>query len=268
MIICTDRIDELCLADPPLIVPYCAEDNKNNPARAQLHLGKLCYCSDVPNKVHDLEVEKEIEIAPNTIFLFETYETVNFPKNLSGRMSLKMGLIQKGLLMPNQTMVDPGYSNVLFGMLYNLSSNPVKLAYKQAITTLEISETQLSAREYDGKMKSMCFDEYVRDRVESSLGYLDNKLRISNEELQKSTKRFSWSVNSWNIILAIIAVLIAIMSLKSNPQTEILEYKMSELQTTVEEQQKQLKEYEERLRTLESGSSDDVGSNQAAGDQK
>lgn len=258
MIISTDKIDQLCKGKPPLIEPYCPADNKNNPARAQLHLGKLCYCSNTPEQIHDLEAEGEIVIAPNTIFLFETYEKVNFPRDLSGRMSLKMGLIQQGLLMPNQTQVDPGYSNVLFGMLYNLSSAPVKLAYRQAITTLEITKTECSKRNYAGKMKSITFDEYVRNRVVSSLGYLDDRLQTSNAELQKSTERLNQSVEFWNriltsfaVALAVISVLVAVMSFKSDPDIETLKYRADALQETVAAQQEQLAEYEGRLRELE-----------------
>ena len=246
MIVSTDRIDKLCKCkkNRPLITPYDPQDNQNNPARAQLHLGRKCYCSNNPKCVYDLEAAKSVEIAPNTIFLFETYERVNFPRNLSGRMSLKMGLIRQGLLMPNQTMVDPGYSNVLFGMLYNLSSNPIRLTYKQPITTLEVMETEPSLRNYGGKMKAMTFESYVSDRVESSLGYLDCKLQASSKELKMSTKHLKKSVAFWNVLITVLTVIIATVTilvtaigLREDPDIQILETQLEELQATVKEQQ-------------------------------
>jgi len=261
MIVSTDQIDKLCKKKCgvlPLITPYNPLDNENNPARAELHLGRKCYCSDSPKCVCNLEEKQKIEIAPNTIFLFETFERVNFPKNLSGRMSLKMGMIRQGLLMPNQTQVDPGYSNVLFGMLYNLSSSPVKLEYRQPITTLEVMETQESSRKYDGKMKAMTFEKYVSERVESSLGYLDRNLQASNEKLEESTKHLDKSVNLWNrsigiitVIIAVITALVTIMSFQKDPDLQILQAQMEEIQTTVEEQRDLLADYSERIAQLE-----------------
>lgn len=262
MIVSTDRIDELCKCKKnqpkPLITPYDPKDNQNNPARAQLHLGRKCYCSNNPKCVYDLETTKSVEIAPNTIFLFETYERVNFPKDLSGRMSLKMGLIRQGLLMPNQTLVDPGYSNVLFGMLYNLSSNPILLTYKQPITTLEVMETKPSSRNYDGKMKTMTFESYVSDRVESSLGSLDCKLQASSKELKMSTKHLKNSVTFWNVLLTVLTVIIATVTilvtaigLRRDPDIQILEAQLEKLQAIVEEQQDLLTKYEERMQQLE-----------------
>lgn len=259
MIISTNEINRLCVNDPPLITPYNPDDNRNNPARAKLHLVKLCYCSSTPNKVHNLEEEKEIEIAPNSIFLFETYEQVNFPTNLSGRMSLKMGLIQKGLLMPNQTQIDPGYRNVLFGMMYNLSSDPVKLAYRQAITTLEIVETQESTYEYDGNMKTMTFDKYVQNRVRSSLGDLAYNVEKSNERLKKSTYVWSTVLTLLSIMITAISVVVAATSLRSDPDVEKLKMQIDELKVIISEQQESLTQYEERLKELEVESPDEEG---------
>lgn len=251
MIISSDKINKLCEKNPPLITPYNPADNKNNPARAQLHLGKLCYCSNSPNKVHNLEEEKEIEIAPNSIFLFETYEQVNFPTNLSGRMSLKMGLIQKGLLMPNQTQVDPGYSNVLFGMMYNLSSEPVKLVYKQAITTLEIVKTQKSNYTYNGNMKTMTFHKYVQNRVRSSLGDLAYGVEKSNNKLKWATRVLSIAVTVFSVMIAAISVVVAVTALRSDPDIEKLKMQIDELKIKISEQQESLTQYEERLKELE-----------------
>lgn len=251
MIINTEKIHELCDNEPPLIVPYVLDENINNPARAQLHLGKLCYCSSTPNKVHDLEKENEIEIAPNSIFLFETYEKVNFPPNLSGRMSLKMGLLQKGLLMPNQTQIDPGYSNVLFGMMYNLSSDSVKLTYKQAITTLEIVETQNSKYTYDGNMKTMTFDKYVQNRVRSSLGDLAYNVEKSNKRLKRASRAWTFFLAILSIVITAISLVVAATALRSDPDVEIMKMQIEELKAKISEQQESLTEYEERLRELE-----------------
>ena len=125
MILSTEHINTLCASACPLISPYDPEKNRGNPAKVELHLGRKCYCSNTPNKIYELSEDDAVEIEPNTIFLFETQETFHFPENLSGKMSLKMKYIAKGLLMPSQTQVDPGYKNVLFGMIYNLSSEKI-----------------------------------------------------------------------------------------------------------------------------------------------
>lgn len=259
MILSIEKIEELCGRYPALIAPYDKEENMNNPAGVQLHLGKCCYCSNTPKKLHNLTWGSEIEIKPNTIFLFETMERFNIPKNLSGRMSLKMGLVSRGLIMPNQTTVDPGYSNVLFGMLYNLSSEPVILKYGQAITTLELMETMESQSVYRGKVGRMTFERFVKDRVGSSLGNLEKSLTKTDKKMKKNFKLWQWGLSFLAVALTVFSIIVGITSLQPNSELTFLEGEYSELmnefrmcEDIMKEQEKMIEELEKKVDNLES----------------
>lgn len=258
MILSTDSIEILCNGEKPLIKPYNVTENRDNPAKTELHLGRYCYCSG-SSDADIIELENEgdsVILKPNTIFLFETQEVFNFPNNLSGYMSLKMGLVSKGLLMPSQTQVDPGYNNVLFGMIYNLSSRNVELKRGQAITTLEVFETEESVHQYAGNMKNISFEQFVKIRINSSLGILEKDVRESQEKLEKSIKywdRFSYFIT---IVIAVFSLVGGMTSIRSaikddaalsklECQVEMLTREVDEYKSIIE-QQKVISDEKER----------------------
>lgn len=270
MILSTEHINNLCNNEQPLISPYDAQANQGNPAKIELHLGSKCYCSNTPNKIYKLDEEGTVVIEPNTIFLFETQEKFNFPANLSGKMSLKMKYISKGLLMPSQTQVDPGYNNVLFGMIYNLSSEQVVLEYGTALTTLEVFETEESVENrYNGSMQQYDFEKFVSTRVHSSLGTLERDIRKSQKVLNASVK---W----WNAFAVAISIILAVMSIyigttnyraaaKDDADIAELRYCIADLQTqlveseqVISEQNKKLNELEQLIEEIQSNSTVDT----------
>lgn len=270
MILCTDSIEKLCKGEKPLINPYKEEENRKNPAKTELHLGEYCYCSDKKNSITRLKDGESITIKPNSIFLFQTEETFCFPKNLAGHMSLRMGWVAKGLFMPSQTQVDPGYNNVLFGMIYNLSSEDVTIKKGEAITTLEVFKVEQSQYEYSGKMADTDFEKFVSTRIGSSLGELEKRIEDSKKELDKNIQTYHSFTGSINRIITIITVIIALSSiistfasiktaLKDDATIYKLEYELNELvesnnqyKSALDEQTKQIAEYEERISELES----------------
>lgn len=258
MILSREKIEELCKRYPPLISPYDPNKNKNNPAGVQLHLGRSCYCSNTPKKLYALSYGDDVVIQPNTIFLFETLERFCIPKNLSGRMSLKMGLVSQGLMMPNQTTIDPGYSNVLFGMLYNLSSEPVTLKYGQAITTLELMETMESQNTYRGKVGGMSFESFVRDRVGSSLGDLEKSIKKADKKIDRNVKLLGAIAGYLSAVLTLLSVVVGVTSLRQDPEIPLLEEQYSELEDryqryedTINEQKELIEELEKKVEALE-----------------
>ena len=249
MILSTEQIESLCIGKmPPLIEPYNPDDNIGNPAKVELHLGKHCYCSDKPNKIFDLKDGDTVTIKPNTIFLFETLERFNFPDNLSGRMSLKMGLVSQGLLMPNQTQIDPGYSNVIFGMIYNLSSQEIELSYKQSISTLEVYVTKKSSNHYSGRMKKISFGEFVSTRIHSSLGKLESDVKSSQQKLNTSVKIWNVFLTSISVVIAALTIFVGVSSFRASFKDDA---DIVRLEQKVEDLTEELKECQDKINELE-----------------
>ena len=266
MIYSTHHIADHCKSEADAwIWPFDRNNNKGNPAKIELHLGEKCYCSSDPKKIIDLESGSSTIIAPNSIFLFQTLEKVQLPENISGRMSLKMGLVSKGLLMPSTTQVDPGYRNHLFGMIYNLSDQNIELKYGQSITTLELFETQRSGDSlyaYKGSMQNCTFDSFVRTRIRSSLGSLEVNLRKAHEQVEKSQKRHDRILTIISILIATITIMSPIAGIKAAYKDDAavvrLEEQVTTLQTKIESyeqaldsQAEQLTRYEQIIKDLE-----------------
>lgn len=263
MVLSTDSIERLCKGNKPLIKPYDVTENRENPAKTELHLGAHCYCSGSQNNdIIELENDGDVVIIkPNTIFLFETKEVFDFPKNLSGHMSLKMGLISKGLFMPNQTQIDPGYNNVLFGMMYNLSSRDVELRRGQAITTLEVFQTERSQYDYSGNMQKITFEQFVKVRINSSLGVLEEDVRKAWKKLDASRKYWDRYSIFVTLVITVISIVMGITNIrtafKDDATLSQLEYKVEELTEELEEykslvkqQNNIIEEYKGKVNTL------------------
>lgn len=259
MILSSEIIKELCTNPSeglyPLILPFDDSILKDNPAKVELRLGDYCYCSSNEREIISLKDQEKVTIKPNEIFLFQTYETINMPKNLSGRMSLKMKLVSKGLLMPCQTQVDPGYSNILFGMLYNLSSDEIELSYKQPITTLEFTQTMIdNSFKYNGTMGKLKFEEFVRNRITSSLGELAKDVDKSQKDLEKNTQKFSTIMTALSVAVGAVSLIVAASAIagawSKDAEVAVLEQTVSTLESTVGEQVNRLEAYEQELKHI------------------
>lgn len=191
MVWSTEKIKRVWQSNPELISPYSPGEIEENPAKLYLHLGEACYCSSNPKHILSLSPEHpEVTIRPNDIFLFQTLERVRLPYYAAGRMALRMDLITKGLITSNLPQIDPSYHNYLFGMAYNLSSQPVTLRYGAPIVVLELYTVAEPQRDKDfaGNMQSMTFPEFVETRVSSSLGTLEQNTNAALEQVQKNSK--------------------------------------------------------------------------------
>ena len=256
MILNAEQIKQLCYGPKdgqlPLLEVFDGNIDNNifdSPAKVELSLGKQCYCSKSPTII-DLSKERIVTIPPNEVLFFETYEKINMPKNLSGRMGLKMSLVSMGLLMPSSAPVDPGYENKLYGMLYNLSSKDITLTYKQHITTLELLQTVPSWQTYKGRMANISFESFVREQVRSSIGQLSENVKETQANLERS-------IGFWERILTILAITIAVLSAivggasyvnarSKDASIALLEDKVSRLEERVYAQSKSFDEYEFR----------------------
>ena len=197
--------------------------------------------------------------------MFETYEKINMPSNYSGRVSLRMSLVEQGLFMPSTTQVDPGYSNVLYNMVYNLGSEPVEIKYKQALISLEIMETEESSCTYNGNMRFKSFSDYTENRISSSLSDLHNNILDSYKSIEnikkqqeKAIKEFDHRVNLFSTIIAILSVLLTILSIvvavvgfMADPDIKVLTYKVEELNNKIENQEKSITKYEKEIKELQ-----------------
>ncbi len=248
MILGKGEIEKLIKSSNPIINEYDASISMNNPAKVELRLGDKCYVSSQPNRIIDLSAEGTIVLKPNDIFFYQTFEKVNMPKKLAGHLSLKMKATAQGLLMSNQTQVDPGYSNYLFGMLYNLSSDEIVLEYKQPILTLEFYEVKGNSMSHSGDMANISFEEFCSTRRTSSLSQLSSKVEEMYIKVKESKKRNDVIFGIISAFIAILTVIIGVISITSmyKPDADIVR-----LSERVEYQEQQIMELKDKLEEYE-----------------
>ena len=139
-----DKIEYYCSEDycnqnkqPPLIEPFDADLLK--PASYHLRLGSKCRVNGEDKELSD--EKPTLEIPPHGMAVVSTYEKVNIPPFLIARWNLKVKKVYKGLLWVGGAQVDPGYHGYLSAPLYNLSTRPVYLRYKEPLFTIDFVKT-------------------------------------------------------------------------------------------------------------------------------
>ena len=192
------------------------DKQKNNPAKVELSLGDKCYVSTENSEIKKLRTNDKVIIPPNAIFLYQTFEKLNLPNNIAGKISLKMKHTAKGLLMSNQTQIDPGYRNHVFGMLYNLSDNNIELAFNESLVSLELFSVENPSEPYNGDMNEINFEKFAETRIKSSLGELQQQV-IKAVKKSKNIVVILKAATGWvTFILTILAIIIAVVALKPN----------------------------------------------------
>lgn len=197
-----------------IIEDYDPSLSANNPAKVELRLGNKCYLSSRSREIIELVDGDKVVIKPYDILLYQTLEKVNIPNNVAGHISLKMKYTARGLLMSNQTQVDPGYNNYLFGMLYNLSDHNIELECGTPIVTLELFQVKGNAIDtYNGYMATISFEEFCRQRVGSSLAKLASGLESQAQDIERLRLLVETTVKNNGRHLNVITGIVGIISL-------------------------------------------------------
>lgn len=193
-----------------LINPFHGDNAQG--ASYDMRLGEKCYISSSPGSndgIVLLEDNKEITIPKNTIFMFQTMEKLTLPLNLVGKLSLRMGLIRQGLIMPSQPQIDAGYDNYVFGMLYNLSNRDIILKRGDHIASVEFYKLHKEVEPYRDHYQNYSLADYVAHHVQSSMDYLNEKMDDSIKRIRRSQETIEFQkqmITGFSIVLAFIAL--------------------------------------------------------------
>lgn len=157
-VLVSSEIIELCSQDPPLIggLPDNPDELERiiKPAAIHLSLGEECR---VGERAFFLSEKKPyLTIQPYQVVIVETRETLNMPKNLIARWNLRISCVYNGLLWVGGPQVDPGYTGFLYCPLYNLSTHPVTLQYREPFATIDFVRLA-SGRSFDYKKQQKRF---------------------------------------------------------------------------------------------------------------
>ncbi len=184
--------------DPPLIKPLDTESLKS--ASYLLHLGRECHMGE---KDYNLSDENpKLVIPPHGLALVSTLEELNIPAFLIGRWNLRVSEVYEGLLWVGGAQVDPGYEGHLFCPLYNLSTRPVELKFRDAIFAIDFVRT---TRFVEGKStlwerkRKDCLGAHDIHRLQSA----------TSEDLKRIDEIASRTEATQRTVLPIMAIMVA-----------------------------------------------------------
>lgn len=121
-----------------LIVPFIKENLRNS--SYDLTVGDEIYCGSQHNSklvTTYLGLDETFEIPAYGLAYILCSENIKLPNNITARISLRMSLIYKGLILTVQPPFDPNYNGKAIIFLHNMSTSPVFLKRGERIATLE-----------------------------------------------------------------------------------------------------------------------------------
>jgi len=203
MVVVKDDIKKLGLIDPSTFREECLEE-----ASYELRLGDhffLCCPQDHESKYKQFSLDRiaNIEIPPFGSMYIETEEIIDLSLSteIVARFDLRIEYALKGLLLQVGPQVKPGYRGRLFGNLFNTSSLPVRLRWKESIMEIEFTylSKQIDLKESKEYLDlDSFFDKYgiiPSDKsVPSLFDKMSNRIDQTNEKFKdcddKHTKHF------------------------------------------------------------------------------
>src|SRR5690606_30072793 len=116
----------------------------------ELRASNIYYDINSADRKIELKEDEYILIKPKALVVIMTYETLEMPANILGRILTKGKLFSVGLL-PVNTYADPGFSGRLGIVFSNLSNNYIKITPKESIAKIEFSKLENNVeRPYHG----------------------------------------------------------------------------------------------------------------------
>ena len=134
-VLLSDRIRRYC-TQYQLVWPY--DDKQLRPAAYSLSVGRNYSILGKPGALND---GMSLTIEPYQVAIIETYETINMPVYLIGRWNVRTKKAYLGLLWVGGAQVDPGFRGHLCCPIYNLSTEPVTLAFREYLAEIDFATT-------------------------------------------------------------------------------------------------------------------------------
>ena len=204
---------ERLLANRPPLIENADQTHCLQPASYDLRLGKEYYKEGKIERLGEGEKKNEtwLDIPAYALVMVTTYEKVNMPTNLVARFGLRLSLVKRGVILQNEPQIDPGYSGRLACLLYNLSSEPVRITYLDRFATIEFEKTlSKSATLYEGPYARLDkLDQFFKDVDKLPVSALSRL----NDEIKSNTERTERFVEVTLLALAVMITLLSVIVL-------------------------------------------------------
>lgn len=188
--------------------PKCVQ-----PASYDLRIGNLIYSPSQADRPIDLAngAGGAYRLPPYGTAILTTFEDLELPQNLLGRIGLKSGFARTGLVASTGPQIDPGFRGKLFITLFNLTAAPHVLKYRDTFLTIEFHQLDtLPEHGYDGPYQGK---HTIGPEVLEALVKLEG---LTLSEMQSQFTELARHVEKWSSFAASFDEFIATMNEQSS----------------------------------------------------
>jgi len=170
------------------------DEDSLRPAGYDLRVG---YNYSILGERKALNEGMHLEIGPYQVAVIETYETLNLPKFLIGRWNVRVKHAYKGLLWVGGAQVDPGFRGRLCCPIYNLSTEPVRLGFKETLAMIDFVTTthfKVGCELFPWQTRKMLvFPEYplLNSGIEKQVDNFQKQIRDNSEGANKQIAKIA-----------------------------------------------------------------------------
>lgn len=197
------------------------------PASVDLRLGAKVFKTS-PEPISKVIGEGEyLLIEPQEFVQAMTFECVELSNNIVGRFGIKSSLSRKGLYLFSGLQIDPGWHGNLIVSLFNTSTQPIVIKFKEIFCSIEFSKVDTKASPgyvgaYQGqsdfssediswlmRARGMTFIQVVDavKSLQSSVSTLDHTVK----ELKDSLTGLRTDMRIWLTVFGIIITLAVVL---------------------------------------------------------
>lgn len=183
-----------------------SESNHIKNCSYKIRIGKLI--KPETGEIINFQSSQPFCLEPSEIILFESIEKINLPYNITASYSALYSVASEGILLINSSMIEPGYSGLLSGVLLNFSSKKFVITQGREIAKLNFYQTD-EANNANCIHETIIDNDYLQGLINKSVNYHKTFLNISgieNKIESNISKKVKHSIVLGGIIIAVLIV--------------------------------------------------------------
>lgn len=224
-----------------------SESNHIKNCSYKVRIGKLIRPET--GEVINLQSVDSFCLEPSEIILFESIEEVKLPYNITASYSALYSVASEGILLINSSMIEPGYSGLLSGVLLNFSSNKFVITKNFEIAKLNFYQTDEENQEVCS-LQTINNEDYQSDLIKKAIKkYHKTFLNISgleNRVISKTLKSVKRSIVGGGILIGFLILFASLEPLFSRWMWELTGLPTKFEQVEIEKNLLEIKNWQEK----------------------